>query len=276
MNGARSLAVCALVALGSTGACTGPASEPARASAFDGGAGAAVPAPLVGVDASAAPTSNEAPGVPDAGEVGGPASLTVPRVARAIVPTGRFRVQIWAEAANTHTLLEADGKGAVPMNEARFLWDSGHLYVFFYGGDLDLEAHQTKHDGPVWNDDSIALVFPQPDGSKRFIQISITNVVADGICPADATTLSDARCDLRWESGVRAATDADGTFNKIGDNDEEWAIEASVPLAAIGVSAPAAGARIPFEVRRCEIQHDGPHSCGAWGEEPSGVLVLGG
>jgi len=31
-------------------------------------------------------------------------------VARAFVPTGHFRVQIWANAASTHTLLDAEGK----------------------------------------------------------------------------------------------------------------------------------------------------------------------
>ncbi len=126
-----------------------------------------------------------------------------------------FRVQIWGNAVNTHTLLDANGRGAVPVNEARFLWGDGRLYVFFYAGDLDLQAHTTKHDGPVWNDDSVAFTFGDPDGAKRIVQVSISGVVADGICPADAAGLSDSRCDLRWESGVRARTDSDGTLNDI-------------------------------------------------------------
>jgi hypothetical protein len=224
------------------------------------------------------------PDVDAAGRVdGSPAagadfSLEVPRATAPFTPTGHFRVQIWANAANTHTLLDANGRGAVPMNEARFLWSDGQLYVFFYAGDLDLEAHTTKHDGPVWNDDSIALAFGDAAGDKRIIQISLTGVVADGICPADAADLSDPRCDLRWESHARVGTDADGTLNKLGDNDEEWAVEAAVPLASLKLRPNDAGTRIPFSVSRCEISHDGSRSCGGWGDRPwgSGVLVLEG
>jgi hypothetical protein len=260
---AGTLAAYALASIACTGQGAGPAPAPTPGDAATSG-----DTTVSGPRADAAPVPSSAPPEPTS------AALEVPRARAPFWPTGHFRIQIWANAANTHTLLDAQGKGAVPMNEARFLWDDAHLYVFFYGGDLDLESRTTKHDGPVWTDDSIALIFPQPDGSQRVIQIGITGVVADGVCPADAAALSDARCDLKWESGVRAATDADGTLNKIGDNDEEWAIEAAIPLAAIGVAAPAAGRRVPFAVRRCDMQHDGPHECGAWGERPPGVLLL--
>ena len=227
------------------------------------------------VDATPSPPVVPVAPVASASAAALPLSLDVPRVSAPFAPTGHFRVQIWANAVNTHTLLDESGHGAVPVNEARFLWGNGQLYVFFYAGDLDLEARTTKHDGPVWTDDSIALVFGDADGAKRIIQISMTGVVADGICPADAAGLSDARCDRSWESHVRVGTDSDGTLNKIGDNDEEWAVEAAVPLASLNIK-PAGGVRIPFSVKRCEIAHDGPRACGAWGDRPwgSGVLVL--
>jgi len=191
-----------------------------------------------------------------------------------IVPTGHFDVHVWGGAVNTGTLLDKAGLGAVPVSEARFLWADGALYLFFYAGDLDLNAHVTKHDGPVWNDDSVALTFAAQDGTKRIIQISVTGVVADGVCPGDAAGLADPRCDLHWESGVHVGTDADGTLNHVGDRDEEWAVEAALPLAALGVPATA-GARIPFALGRCEIAYDGRRACGAWGDlPPGGVLVL--
>jgi hypothetical protein len=192
-----------------------------------------------------------------------------------IEPVGHFRIQRWGGAPSTGTLLDRQGKGAVPVSEGRFLWGSGALYLFFYAGDLDLEARVDRHDGPIWNDDSVELAFAAPGDAgagkeSRVIRISVKGVVSDGLCPADAVALSDPRCDLRWESGARAATDFDGILNSIAERDEEWAVEAAIPLASLGSKA-APGARIPVRMSRCEIAHDGVRACGAW----QATLVLG-
>jgi hypothetical protein len=207
--------------------------------------------------------------------------LAVPRWDAPLVPTGRFDVKTWSGAVNTHTLRDAAGQGAVPVSEARFLWGKDHLYMFFYAGDLDLQARAKKHDDPVWNDDAVHLEFPVRDGSgnptgqKYVIDVSPTGVLADGVCPVEAADLGQPGCDLSWESHARAGTDYDGTLNKIGDFDEEWAVELAIPLAAIGVRAPLAGKRVPFALRRCEVAHDGPRACGSWGSAATpAVLVL--
>jgi hypothetical protein len=200
------------------------------------------------------------------------AVLEVPRARGRIVPAGRFRVEVWDGAASTHTLLDREGHGAVPVNEARLLWGDGMLYLFFYAGDLDLQARVKEHDGPIWKDDSVEMQFGE-GGERRVVRVSVTGVVSDGKCPEGALDLSDPRCDLHWESGTRAATDYDGTLNSIEDRDEEWAVEAAIPLASIDAAGTwIPGARIPFRVGRCEIAHDGPRACGAW----AGTLVLTG
>jgi len=208
--------------------------------------------------------------------------LQVSRARSEIHPTGRFDVNAWGGSVNTHTLLDASGKGAVPVSEARFLWGQGNLYVFFYAGDLDIQVRTVKHDGPIWKDDSVTFAFFPPGlpdagaPSKFVIAATPTGVVSDGLCPQDATDLSDERCDLTWESGARVGADFDGTLNTIGDFDEEWAVELSVPLRSIGID-PAR--RRPVEIaatmRRCEMAHDGPRACGLWGDENRpGVLLL--
>lgn len=201
-------------------------------------------------------------------------TLEVPPAAAFIEPTGKFKVETWANAVNTHTLLDPEGRGAVPVSEARFLWGDGQLYVRFYAGDLDMQAHATAHDGPVWDDDSVTLAFFS-DGRMRAIQISPTGIVADGDCPGDAAKLSDARCDLGWESGVRVAVDHDGSVNRAGDFDEEWAVEAAIPLSSVFLGGAESGARIRFALSRCEMATDGRRSCGSWGVVGApGVLVL--
>jgi hypothetical protein len=200
-----------------------------------------------------------------------PSQLRVHFTKVALVPSGHFDVNVWASAVNTGTLLDERGHGAVPVSEARLLWGNGRLYLFFYAADVDLQIKTTRHDGPVWKDDCVILEFPLRDSRKFVIDVSPTGLVADAICPQDAPDPGDARCDLRWESGVRVGADYDGTINTLGDFDEEWAVEIALPLAAIAVPPPVGGAQIPFSLIRCEIAHEGKRACGSWGP---GMLVL--
>ena len=203
-----------------------------------------------------------------------PLSLSVPRATRVLTPSGQFDVDFWGHAVNTHTLLDSAGKGAVPVSEARFLWRRDQLYVAFYAGDLDLEMHEKAHDGALWKDDSVTLSFFGKDGKKRIISASPSGVLADAICPTDASDWSDTRCDLRWESRTRIGVDYDGTINKLGDFDEEWNIQFAIPLRSLDVPA-VAGARLSFALKRCDIAFDGQRACGSWGsKEAPGELVL--
>src|SRR5262249_16953793 len=139
------------------------------------------------------------------------------------------------------------------------------LYVLFYAADLDLEVHVAAADGPVWKDDSFTLSVFGENGKKHVVTVSVKGIVADGVCPADAASLGDSRCDLSWSTGARAAADVDGTINKLGDFDEEWNIQAAIPLNGFVGRAPKAGDEISIALTRCEISYDGPRSCGAWG-----------
>jgi hypothetical protein len=195
-----------------------------------------------------------------------PRTLKVPRTTRWLVPSGHFDVGFWGSAVNTHTLLDAQGKGAVPVSEARFLWGDGQLYVAFYAGDLDLEVRQKAHDGPLWQDDSVTLSFFTEDQKKRMISASPTGVLADAICPSDAKNWGDSRCDVRWESHARIGVDLDGTLNQLGDFDEEWNIQFAIPLRSLGAPA-AAGTRLSFTLNRCDIAFDGQRACGSWGTD---------
>jgi hypothetical protein len=257
-----------LAVLAASAACTARRHDTEQAGATSGAVPPADGGLEVGPEAEA--SSPAAPA-----EAGSPLVLGVPRATTPIQPTGHFNVKIWGTAANTHTLLDRQGLGAVPVSEARFLWGDGQIYMFFYAGDLDLQARAAKHDGAVWKDDSVAMTFFSSDGTKRVIQISPKGVVADGTCPDDASDLGDPRCDLKWESGVRAAVDSDGTFNKVHDFDEEWAVEAAVPLASLSLGKAGPGTRVPFRVSRCEVAYDGAHACGSWGgDRGGGFLVL--
>jgi hypothetical protein len=256
-----------LSVLAAFAACTGRRHDTEQASAASDSVPAMGRGSEVGPEAAASSPAALA-------EAGSPQVLGVPWAMAPIRPTGHFNVKIWGSAANTHTLLDREGRGAVPVSEARFLWGDGQLYIFFYAGDLDLQLRAAKHDGPVWKDDSVAVTFFSSDGTKRVIQVSPKGVVADGVCPDDASDLGDGRCDLKWESGVRVGGDFDGTINKVGDFDEEWAVEAAVPLASLSLGKAGPGTRIRVRVSRCEVAYDGVRACGYWGNAPPGGLLV--
>ena len=201
-------------------------------------------------------------------------TLSVPRAARKLTPSGHFDIKFWGDAVNTHTLLDDAGKGAVPVSEARFLWGDGQLYVSFYAGDLDLQVHEKAHDGRVWKDDSVSLSFFRSDGKKWVIAASPTGVLADASCPPDARDLSDAGCDMHWESHARIGVDMDGTPNKLGDFDEEWNIQFAIPLRSLG-AAQKSGTHFAFSLKRCEVAFDGQRACGAFGsnDQPAELVL---
>jgi hypothetical protein len=168
-------------------------------------------------------------------------------------------------------LLDEQGKGAVPVSECRFSRRGDELYAAFYAGDLELTAHASRRDEPTWKDDAFTLAFFGADGKARLLTVSVKGVLADGVCPADAESLGDSRCDLKWQSGSKVGVDYDGTINEPGGHDEEWNIQLAIPLAQL---KPAAG-KLPFTLRRCEIGAAGQGACGHFGtvEKPATLLL---
>jgi hypothetical protein len=198
--------------------------------------------------------------------------LHVPKVTARVRLNGDTKGKpYWdADTGVTRNFRDDHGKGMVPFTEAKARWGGGSLYLLLYAGDLDLEGRVRKRDAALESDDSFHLEFGSGD-EIRVISVSILGTLSDSLC---RQSQSGRKCDASWNSGARLAVDRDGSLNKIGDNDEEWVVEMSIPLAKLGLKNPGPGARIPFSIRRGEIGHDGPHACGSWGTEPAGALVL--
>jgi hypothetical protein len=205
----------------------------------------------------------------------GLASLVVPRVAGPVLIDAELEgKKMWeGDSGTTHNFKDVAGHGMVPYTEAKARWGNGQLYLMLYAGDLDLEGTVRAHDGPVERDDAFHLEFGQGD-EVRVVSVSVLGTVADALCRPSRTGSADRVCDRHWDSQARVAVDRDGTLNKIGDNDEEWVVEMSIPLGALGFADAHAGTRIPFSVGRCEIGHGSSRGCGGWGARPRGELTL--
>jgi hypothetical protein len=56
-------------------------------------------------------------------------------------------------------------------------------------------------------------------------------------------------------------TDVDGTVDSPADDDEEWLVEAKIPLSAIPFAADGS---VSAKVSRCDVTKDGVRRCGSW------------
>src|SRR5207253_10661075 len=59
----------------------------------------------------------------------------------------------------------------------------------------------------------------------------------------------------------RIAVDVDGTTDDESNDDEEWVVEAALPLAALPV---AADGLLDARVSRCDVTKDRVKRCGQW------------
>jgi len=198
--------------------------------------------------------------------------LHVPRVTTPVKIDAELEgKKVWeADTGSTHNFVDGAGHGMVPYTEAKARWGNGKLYLMLYAGDLDLEGSVREPDGDVERDDAFHIELGDPEDT-RVVSVSVLGTIADARCRGPA---SSRACDRGWQSGAEVAVDRDGTLNKLGDNDEEWVVEMAVPFAALGVSNPGAGLRLPFSIRRCEVARAGKRACGSWGAAVPGRLVL--
>lgn len=148
------------------------------------------------------------------------------------VPTGAIRHSrialdgvldepAWNHVAVRGVFTDA-GATARPYSEIRLLRDETHLFVALYAADEDIRS---------------ADAFDVTAGALR------AHLTAGGhASPAS----------------VRMAVDLDGTLDDARDSDEEWVVEAALPLDELG-PAPVA-----ITAERCATTKDGAHRCGRW------------
>lgn len=224
---------------------------------------AAVVLPLLLLACKTAQKPGEKPGLPAV--VTTVAPLDVPHVSGPIKIDGELDEADWKRAARTGAFVDRAMAEARPNSDARFLWDDDALFVALYAADQDIEAKVKEHDSPLWLEDSFSIrVVPEGSTSHYLIDVSAAGVISD------ARELASGALDPKWESGMTAKVDIDEdeTLNDPSDEDEEWVVEARIPLASIGVRA---GERVGLRIGRCDTPKGGTKACGAWGERGGAV-----
>jgi hypothetical protein len=117
--------------------------------------------------------------------------------------------------------------GLKQSTRAKFLWDAENLYVAYDCDDVDIIAHYTGRDEPVYRDDVVEIyINPRPaletayyglEMNARAVLYDYLNVRKTGIFK---------RFDMQ---GTRLATFLRGTLNAGGEKDEGWNLELAIP-----------------------------------------------
>src|SRR2546430_17249992 len=140
-------------------------------------------------------------------------ALVLPQVAGPILCDGELDELAWRTPARTGPFVDASGAQAAPYSDARFLRDDRYLYLALYAADEDIRA-----------------------GDEFVVELGRTTLhfTAAGVLrPAIA--------------GAHVAVDLDGSLDDPANDDEEWVVEAAIPLAAV----PFAGNAVPIKITRC-------------------------
>jgi hypothetical protein len=148
---------------------------------------------------------------------------------RDLSPVAQTRIQLdgeWSEPAWNSRAIRGvftdNGAQARPYSEIRLLRDETHLFVGFYAADEDIHS-----------DEAFELT-----SGPFTMQVTAAGKATPAI--------------------VRAAVDRDGTIDDSHDDDEEWVVEAAVPLSVLGPSP------YPMTAKRCDVTKDGVRHCGSW------------
>lgn len=156
------------------------------------------------------------------------AKLVIPQVAQPIQIDGELDETAWLAPARTGQFTDVHGEVASPYSDARVLRDDQNLYLALYAADEDVRST-----------DAFVVSFASARGTKTL------RFTADGKAPR----------------GTRARNDLDGTLDAAVDDDEEWLIEAAVPLSAIPFGADG---EVTATFTRCDVTKDHVRRCGSW------------
>jgi hypothetical protein len=197
------------------------------------------------------------------------AVLHVPHVeAEPVRLDGKTEAKFWeGEAGSTGVLLDAKGLGMVPYSEVKARWGNGKLYLWLNAADLDLQGKVREADADLSGDDAFHIELGG-GGHVYAFEVNVLGTLTDAICRSRRRTPRDPMgktCDRSWQSGADVDVDTDGTVNQLGDADEEWVVELTIPLGKIGHKSAKPGKQLRFSVSRCEVAYDGVRACGSWG-----------
>ncbi len=165
------------------------------------------------------------------------------RVSKPPVIDGLLEDEAWKGLPGIEgfTKSRGDGPARVQTNVVAG-WDDTTLYVAFTARDPDIRATMTKHDEPIYREETVEM-FIATGGPGDYIELQSS---PRGVT-FDAAFTGGARRNMKvgYDADFTAACVAKGSINDPTDQDDGWSCEWRVGLASIpGVTVPmTAGTR---------------------------------
>ncbi len=158
-------------------------------------------------------------------------ALVVPQVGAPIHVDGELDEVAWRTPARTGAFVDASGTQAAPYSDARFLRDDQFLYLALYAADEDIRKS-----------DEFVVELSSSRG-RSTLHFRPDGTLAPSI--AESTVM----------------VDLDGSLDEPSNDDEEWIVEAAVPLTAIPFGR---NGLVDVRISRCDTTKDGKQHCGTW------------
>jgi hypothetical protein len=159
------------------------------------------------------------------------ATLIVPQIVHGLTLDGELDEVAWRTPARTGPFVDASGAPAAPYSDARFLRDDHALYLALYAGDEDIRSS-----------DEFVVELASTRG-RRTLHFTAGGKLQPAV------------------NGARVAIDVDGNVDDPSNDDEEWVVEAAIPLAAVPF---ASDGTVRISITRCDSTKDRVRRCGSW------------
>lgn len=194
---------------------------------------------LLGLTACTAPKPSSYTGMP--------CHVVIPKLSAKTTVDGKLDESVWKRAAILTPFTPNRGEGKdTERTEVRIWYDDQAIHIGCLCEDRDIQATFTNRDSMFWNEEVVEF-FIAPEKLDTYFELqwnplgAVFDAVIHNQLGPDGIS---KKIDGDWSytaKGMRSAVVVDGTVANAADEDRSWTVEAVVPFADLGVTAPKPG-----------------------------------
>ena len=192
-------------------------------------------------------------------------TVTIPFVRRGPVLRGDFSDGLWGYGPPLYDFVSTSADTPVTQQtqvhktQVHMLYDSQNLYIAVLCDEWHLEhlvSLVRERDGPVWQDDSIELLFDTANGHGAVYHIIVNSI----------GTIYDEKCvdtehaDPSWNSTCRVKT---------GRCTDQWVVEIAIPAKDFGIALQPG---LTWGLNVCRSRYAGVKEFSSWSPTPGGFV----
>jgi len=180
-------------------------------------------------------------------------------------PDGNLLKNVWRHAPAVR-LVSATGKPQrLQPTRLRACWSEARLYVAFDCADRELHCTYTHRDDPLYDEDVVEVFLGLSSDLRHYIELEFNakETIFDALITNSDKTGKRIVGDKGWncnglECRAKLHTRTQGGSEAL----MAWSVEAAIPFAGLGVSAPSVGDR--WRANFYRIEYSAPTEYSAW------------